>query len=137
MRLARRFRVWRNRLRAIVRKEQLDGELNREFAFHFEQLAAENAAAGMTQVAAREAAQRTLGNISSLAEECRDQRRVNWLHDAGHDVAYGWRMLLGNVRFTIIAAVSLGLGIGANTAILSSMGSVFLGELPLPGFDRL
>ncbi len=137
MRAARRFRIWRNRIRAIVRKEELDQDLDQELAFHLEQLTAENIADGMSRIEARQAARRIFGNVGALAEESRDQRRMNWLNDAMQDVAYGWRMLRGNLRFTIVAAASLALGIGANTAILSALDTVFRADLPLPDADRL
>src|SRR6478736_5064394 len=137
MRAAQRFRIWRNRIRAIVRKEELDQDLDQELAFHLEQLTAENIADGMSPAEARQAAHRAFGNPSSLAEESRDQRRMNWLHDAKQDVGYGWRMLRGNLRFTIVAAASLALGIGANTAILSAIDTVFRADLPLPDANRL
>ena len=132
MRAAQRFRIWRNRWRAIVHKEQLDQDLDPELAFHLELLVAENVAVGMPAAEARQAARRAFGNLSSLAEESRDQRRVNWLNDASQDVAYGWRMLRRNARFTIVAAASLALGIGANTGILSAIDTVFRADLPLP-----
>ena len=137
MTLLRRLRVLRQRLRSSWRKEAMDAELLKEFAFHLDQLVHENIAEGMPSGEARSAARRTLGNAGLLEEECRDQRRVTWLHDLWQDLCYGARMLRKNPGFSIIATSSLALGIGGNTAILGVMGSVLLGDLSLPHADRL
>ena len=137
MTLLRRLRVLRRRLRSSWRKEAMDAELHKEFLFHLDQLVHENIAEGMPPGEARSAARRTLGNAGLLEEECRDQRRVAWLHDLWQDLCYGARMLRRNPGFSIIAISSLALGIGGNTAILGVMGSVLLGDLSLPHADRL
>jgi putative ABC transport system permease protein len=134
----RRFaRIARQRLRSIARKSALDAELDRELAFHFDQLTRENVAAGMTPAAAREAARRALGNAAVFADQCRDQRRVGWLHDLLQDVVYGCRTLIKNRVFTTVVVTSLALGIGSNSAVLGVMNDVLLGELPLANADRL
>ena len=74
MTLLRRLRVLRQRLRSSWRKEAMDAELLKEFAFHLDQLVHENIAEGMPSGEARSAARRTLGNAGLLEEECRDQR---------------------------------------------------------------
>jgi putative ABC transport system permease protein len=135
--LSRPLRVWRQRVRSLVQKDDLDSALSQEFAFHFEQLVRENTAAGMTLKEARLAARRALGNVPLLEEQCRDQRRVAWLHDLWQDLKYGLRMLRQNPGFTSIAALSLALGIGANSAILGTLRSTLLGNVPFPNGDRL
>ena len=79
--LSRPLRVWRQRIRSLVHKDNLDVQLGQEFAFHFEQLVQENIAEGMALTDARLAARRALGNVALLEEQCRDQRRVGWLQD--------------------------------------------------------
>ena len=137
MRRSRWLRIWNNRLHSLFRKDRLDAELSQELALHFEQLVGEHVAEGMSPEAARRAAKLALGNLSILEEECRDQRRVGWLHDVWQDLRYGLRMLRQSPGFTSIVVLSLALGIGANSAILGALRSTLLAKVPFPDGDRL
>jgi putative ABC transport system permease protein len=137
MTVSRLIHVCRQRLRSLFRKEQLDEQLDQELLFHLEQLEQENIEAGMSAEEARGAARLALGNTAVLSEECRDQRGVSWLHDFRQDVHYGLRTMRKRAGFTALAAISLAVAIGGNTAILSVGSTLLLGELPLPDADRL
>jgi len=137
MRRSRWLRIWNNRLHSLFRKDRLDAELSQELALHFEQLVGEHVAEGMSPEAARRAAKLALGNLSILEEECRDQRRVGWLHDVWQDLRYGLRMLRQSPGFTSVVVLSLALGIGANSAILGALRSTLLAKVPFPDGDRL
>ena len=131
------LRVVRQRLRALFRRDALDSELERELAFHLEQLTREYIEEGQPPEEARLAARRAIGNLPSLTDQCRDQRTVGWIHDLHRDVIYGLRVLRKNPAFTLVAVLSLALGIGANTAILSVMSAVLRDSLPIPDDERL
>jgi predicted permease len=135
--LLRRLRVWRLRLRSLLRRDALDTDLHKELLFHFEQLVAENVDRGLTLEDAHREAHRALGNVAVLEEYCRDQRRVTWAHDLRQDVAYALRMLRKQPGLTIVAITSLALGIGANTAVLGAFDALFVRGLPVAQADRL
>ncbi len=137
MNLARLKRIVNHRVNSLLREDRADAELAGELAFHFEALVRENLADGMSATDARIAARRKLGNIALLEEQCRDQRRVWWSHDLKQDVVYGWRMMRRNPGFTLVAAISLALGMGANTAVLGVADAMIFGPLPYRDPSRL
>ena len=133
----RLLRVSRHRLKGLWQKDQLDQQLSSELAFHFEQLVSENLAEGMSLEEARRAARRAMGNLALLEEQCRDHRRLGWIQDLRADLIYGLRMLRKSPIFTAVAALSLAIGIGANTAILGAMDAILRGQLPVSDPDTL
>ena len=137
MSVLRHLRVWRQRWQSVAHKDALDRELRRELAFHFEQLVAEKVGEGLSLPEARREAHRTFGNVASLEELCRDERRVAWLHDLRQDVMYGLRMLRKQPGLAFVAIMSLALGIGANTAVLGAYDALFVRGLPVANADRL
>ncbi len=122
---------------SLFRKERLDDELEREMLFHLEQLEKENLEAGMSAPEARREARKALGNIALFQQECRDERRVAWLHDFVQDLRYGARMMRRQPGFTAIAALSLALAIGGNAAILNVAWAILFGDLHFPDAERL
>jgi putative ABC transport system permease protein len=137
MTIPRLFRICKQRLWALLRKERLDSDLDQELSFHLEQLERENLEAGMNATEARRQARKALGNMAVFKEECRDERRVSWFHDFLQDVRYGGRMMRRHPAFTTIAAISLALGIGGNAAIINVGAAILLRDLPLPDAEQL
>jgi predicted permease len=119
------------RLRSFFRKDRVESELDAELRFHLEKQVELNLQRGMNPREARYAAMRTFGGVEQVKEECRDARGLAFLETLMRDIRYGLRMMRKNPVFTVVAVVSLALGIGANTAIFSLMDAVLIRTLPV------
>ena len=125
------------RLRALVRRDALDHELDAELRYHVERQTAEYVAAGMSPEEARRAALREFGGVGSAAEQCREARGVRPLEDLRQDIVFGARVLRRSPVFSLAAVVTLALGIGANAAIFSITNAVVFRPLPFEEPGRL
>ena len=124
-------------VRSIVRRSRVEQELDRELRFHLDQQFEENLAAGMAPAEARYAALRRLGGVEQIKEKCRDMRRMNYIENLSQDVQYGLRMLAKSPGLTAILAITMGLGIGANTAIFSLVNGFLLRPLPVAAPEQI
>lgn len=131
------IRVFRLRLRSLLLSEQVEHELDEELRHHLERQIEQNIAAGMSPEDARHSALGDFGGVEQRKEECRDVRGLVLVDAVRQDLGYALRTLSKSPAFTAVAVLSLGLGIGANTAIFTFVNAALLKPLPYPQADRI
>jgi putative ABC transport system permease protein len=132
-------------LRSWLWRVPLDQEVDEELAFHVEMRTRELVERGMHPIAARQEALRRLGDLARVKQTClelgrkrdREMRLTQWLEEFRDDVRIALRQMRHSPAFAIIAAVTLALGIGANSAIFALVDATLLSPLPFPTPDRL
>jgi predicted permease len=117
--------------RRYLRRDYWDRERSSEIDFYLEIETADNITRGMTAADAAAAARRKFGNRTIVREEIYRMNTVSWLESVVQDLRFGVRLLLLNPIFTVVAILSLALGIGANTAIFQLVDAVLLRSLPV------
>ena len=114
-----------------------EDELRAEIQSHLDMAIADRIARGETPQAAAAAARRALGTLSQIQEATRDVWGSRWIEHAAQDVRYALRVFRRNPGFALVAILSLGLGIGANTALFEVVNAVRLRALPVADPETL
>jgi len=126
-----------HKLRWLAQRRSKEAELREELEFHLEEEAGERREGGMAEDEARWAARRELGNLMLVKEDTRALWGWTAVEQVGQDLRYAFRTMASNRVFTLLAVVSLGLGIGANTAIYSFMDAILMRSLPVANPESL
>jgi putative ABC transport system permease protein len=133
-----------SRMRTIAAKArgffggcERDSAFDDEVQVHLDLLAERFVAQGMSQADALAAARRQFGNTTLLREDRRELRTLVSLEDLGRDLRYAVRTLWKSRGFAAVAIVTLGLGIGASTAIFSVIDNVLLSPFPYKDAVRM
>jgi predicted permease len=125
------------RLKAMFRRGELDRDLEDELSFHLAKRWEKHRADGIAEEEAPFAARRGLGNLTQIKEVCRDMWTFAFLEGILQDIRFASRKLRKSPGFTLVAVLTLALGIGANTAIFSLIHTVMLKSLPVARPDEL
>ncbi len=125
------------RLRATLLPGRMEREMEEEMAFHLEMEAQKLAQRGLTPDQAVKQARRNFGEPLRHKEKAREAWGITMIMNLRNDVRLTLRSLRRNPVFAVVSVLTLGLGIGANTAIFSVVNGVLLRSLPFPHADRI
>ena len=137
-------------LRRLIRfpwrsRKRIRRDIDDEFQFHIDMRVAELVARGLTPDDARHEATRRFGDVDDAREYCRsmdersttEQSRRDWFAELGSDIRFAVRQMRRSPVFTVLAIVTLSLGIGATTAIFSVVNRLLLNPIPFADGDRI
>jgi len=127
----------RSALRNLLRKRQVEAQLDEELRAYAEMMTDERIAAGVPASEARRSVLVEIGGVEQVKQAVRDRRAGVRIELLWQDLRYGVRQLRRNPGFTVTVLATLALSIGANTAIFSIVNALMLRSLPYPHAERL
>ena len=133
----RHLRAWLLRCAGLFRREQEGRDFADEIESHLQMHIADNLRSGMTPQEARRQALIKLGGVQQTREQYRNRASLPMLEMLASDIRFGARVLWKSRGFTIVAIVTLALGIAGNTAIFSIVNGVLLNPLPFARPEQL
>lgn len=133
----RRLRAWFSKLGELFSKRRREQELSAELDSHVQLHIDDNLRAGMSPAEARREAIMKLGGLEQTKEQYRERRGLPLLEVFLQDLRFGARMLRKNPGFTLVAALTLALGIAANATIFSFVSAVLYKRPPVYDPDRV
>ena len=129
--------IWSGIRSLLWRRPAVKREIDEELRFHLEQCTADGISAGLSPEEAAIEARKRFGNVQSIREDCREAKGASLGETMVQDIRFGLRMLRKNPGFTAVAALTLALGIGANTAMFGVLQPLLFPPLPYPDAGRL
>ena len=132
-----RLRIFAAKLQGLVGGKQHDNEFDDEIHEHLQLLTQRFVTQGMSREEAIAAARRHFGNTTLLREDRRELQTFASIESLWLDLRYALRTLRKNWAFAVVSIATLGLGIGAATAIFSVIDNVLLAPFPYQGADRM
>src|ERR1700761_4708058 len=124
-------------LRTLRNKKRVEDELDAEIRDYVDTLTDEKVAAGIPPPEARRQAIAESGGLEQIKQAVRDQRAGTAVESILQDIRFGLRQMWHTPAFTWTAVITLGLGIGATTAIFSAVYALVIRPLPYGDSDRL
>ena len=123
--------------RSLFGRSAEEREMKEEVRFHIEMETKRNIQAGMPEAEARRVALKNFGGVEWHKDEVRDERGTGWFDEVSGDVRFAARSLARRPGFTAVAAITLGLGIGATTTLFGVVKQVLLTPLPYASPENL